>query len=120
MVAVEIRTPVYDEESGQITWRGRAIVRANGGDLDIYPDEQVIDKDLPLLDIATGKQIRGADNPEVWARNLPHAYRAGDLVAVVLIDTDSSEELKQSDSPSPPSIPVPPQPTCLRQTTLSA
>ncbi|HEX7299434.1 MAG TPA: hypothetical protein VF257_10525 [Solirubrobacteraceae bacterium] len=112
MVEVEIRSPVYDEEASQVEWRRRALVRAEGTDLVIYTDGEgvVLPDDLLVLDLASGAQLRQADDPENWARNLPHAYRNGDLVAVVLVDTDAA-----STRPAPergaavPSIPAPPE-----------
>ncbi len=122
MVVVEIQTPVYDEESGVIRWTGCAIVRAEGKDLDIYPylKASVIDRDVPVVDMATGKQLRGDDNPEVWARNLPYAFRAGDLVATVVIDTDSPEHpARNVTDPTEPIVPDPPAFTRLRDASAS-
>jgi hypothetical protein len=113
MVAVEIRTPVYDEESNEVTWHGRAIVRADGTALDIYGDSDVIDQDVSVVDIGTGKPIRGTDDPEAWARSLPCAYRSGDLIAVVLLDTDPpvrSNEDGAGRGREIPTVPAPPRP----------
>jgi hypothetical protein len=123
MVAVEIRTPVYDEESNEVTWRGRAIVRAQGATLDIYGDPEVVDQHLSVVDIATGTPIRGMDDPEAWARSLPCAYRAGDLIAVVLLDTDPPELPSRADGESErdiPSIPAPPQRASLAGRAMAA
>lgn len=114
MVEVEIRTPVYDEEAAQITWRRRALVRAEGDDLVIYANQHegvVLPDDLLVLDLDTGTQLRQTDDPERWARNLPHAYRNGDLVAVVLVDTDApSGHATQRGDSTAPTIPAPPEP----------
>jgi hypothetical protein len=113
MVEVEIRTPVYDEEEGHITWRRRALVRAEGDDLVIYTDGDgvVLPEDLLVVDLATGARLRPADDPERWVRGLPHTYRNGDLVAVVLLDTDEPQtEAAVESSRTTPSIPVPPEP----------
>ncbi len=110
MVEVEIRSPVYDTESGSITWRGRAIVRADGGNLEIHPVDLPVDLNLVVVDLASGRQISGHDDPELWARNLPQAFRSGDLVAAVLQDTDPPAEPWMPDDRRPPVIPAPPRP----------
>jgi hypothetical protein len=113
MVEVEIRSPVYDEEASQIKWRRRALVRAEGSDLVIYTDGEgiVLPDDMPVLDLETGAQLRQGDDPERWARNLPHAYRNGDLVAVVLMDSDApSAQAAPRRGGTAPSIPAPPEP----------
>ena len=88
MVEVEIRSPVYDEEEGRIAWRALALVRADGDELSIYQEKPVIDVAMRVLDVATGKSVSAADEPKAWVRSLPFAYRAGDLVAVLLVDSD--------------------------------
>jgi hypothetical protein len=110
MVEVEIRIPVYDEEAGQIKWRRRALVWAEGDDLVIYTHGVVLPDDLLVLDLDTGAQLRQRDDPEKWARNLPHAYRNGDLVAVVLVDTDGPPpRATQQSAATAPTIPAPPE-----------
>ncbi len=112
MVAVEIRTPVYDEESNKVTWHGRAIVRAEGETLDIYGDHEVIDAGISIVDPQTGRSIRGMEDPEAWARSLPCAYRSGDLIAVVLVDTDPPEHAAPDAARTQrevPTIPAPPR-----------
>jgi hypothetical protein len=112
MVEVEIRTPVYDEEASQITWRRRALVRAEGNDLVIYTDGEgvVLPDNMLVLDLETGEQLRQADDPERWARNLPHAYRNGDLVAVVLADTEPAPaHARPNTATTVPTIPAPPE-----------
>jgi hypothetical protein len=100
MVVVEIRAPVYDEESSQVEWRLRAIVKAEDAHLEISGNPTVLgDDSLTVVDVETGKQLVRSDDPEAWTRNLPHAYRAGDLVAHVVIDTDPPE---MSVEPGPP------------------
>lgn len=90
MVEVEIRAPVFDEETGEFTWQTRAVVHARGGalDIDLHGTDPVISRDMVVLDVARGGPVTASDDPERWARNLPHSYRAGDLVAVVVCDDD--------------------------------
>jgi hypothetical protein len=114
MVVVEICAPIYDEESNQIESRMRALVKAEGEDLEITGDANVLgDQLFAVVDIQTGKQLTSNDDPEAWARNLPYAYRSGDLVARVVIDTDGPKTptVPASGAPSRrdlPTIPAPP------------
>lgn len=109
MVEVEIRSPAYDEEAGRIEWRRRALVRAEGGDLAIYQsgDGIVVREDMSVVDVATGAQVTASDDPETWARNLPYAYRAGDLVAAVILDS-AGTPVAETDVRALPTVPTPP------------
>ncbi len=101
MVAVEIRGPVYDEESGHVDWRVYSMIKADEDGIEILFSEDMLldDHDLKVVDCRTGKQLSKDDDPEGWARNLPYAFRAGDLVAVVSFDSDPQAE---QNSPEPP------------------
>lgn len=122
MVVVEIRAPVYDEESSQVEWRLRALVKAEGAQLEITGDRTVLGNDnLSVVDIQTGRRLSRDDDPEVWARNLPHAYRSGDLVAHVAIDTNPPAILIEPKDPRDlPTIPAPPPATDRTVTTRNA
>jgi hypothetical protein len=121
MVVVEIRTPIYNEESSQIEWQPRTIVRADGSDLTFIGEQGVVSEDVAILDAATGRSLHGFDDPETWARNLPSAYRSGDLVAVVLVDTDPPGELAEiKPDHDLPTVPSSSQSSTERATTLSA
>jgi hypothetical protein len=110
MVFVEVRSPYFNEEEGRTDWRTLAFVRADGDQIDVHGnDTNVVDLTMPVLDIATGAELSAADSPERWARNLPHAYRAGDLVAVVVHDSEPPVlDDAADDEPELPSIPAPP------------
>lgn len=110
MVVVEIRSPVYDEESSQVEWRLHALVKAEGAQLEITGNPMVLgDQNLTVVDVRTGKRLSRDDDPEVWARNLPYAYRAGDLVAHVVVDTDAPEIPVEPLTPRDlPVVPTPP------------
>jgi hypothetical protein len=119
VVEVEIRSPVYNEESGEVEWPARALVRADGGDLMIYGDQQLVPRGLSVVDVATRRRVTGDEDPEVWARNLPHAYRAGDIVAAVLIDTSAEAATPPEEAQvDPPTIPAPPAAVREREATL--
>ncbi len=87
MVLVEIQSPVYDEEAGNARRLWRATVKAYGDRLEIHGEEELVaGGDLPVVDPSTGEQLHSRDDPELWARCLPYAFRAGDLIAVVIHD----------------------------------
>lgn len=100
MVVVELRAPVYDEEAGEIVWRSRAIVRAHRDGLQVMGEEMLLgDETMTVIDLASGRRLSRADDPEGFTRNLPYAYRSGDLVAVVVIDSDSREPPPAGEDP---------------------
>jgi hypothetical protein len=107
MVAVEIRTAVYDEENARIEWRALALVRADGKQLTIYGEkaDDLIDGDVRVVSVQSGKPITAADGPEEWARSLPYAYRSGDIVAAVVHDDAPVRREAPSDHGHLPTIP---------------
>jgi len=110
MVEVEIRSPVADGDSGEVKWIVCATVRADGPDLVCDDPSGVLDPELPILDVATGRQVHG-DEAETWARNLPHAFRAGDLVAIVVSDSDPPSAQADPVERAAPVVPTPPSVT---------
>jgi len=110
MVAVEIRSPIYNEESGQVEWRGLAWIKADGDKVEVFGERMLVHAyDLKVVDVETGKQLSIDRDAEAWARNLPYAFRGGDLVAEVVIDSDPPQE---AETPAPqgqlPTIPAAP------------
>jgi hypothetical protein len=109
MVEIEIRTPIYNEESGEIEMHALAVVRADGDSLTAVGDKSVVRSDS-VVSVTTGKPLYPQDDPEEWARSLPDAYRSGDLVAVVIQD-DNPPKLDEPAALGPePAIPEPPLP----------
>lgn len=109
MVKVEIRTPTYNEESQAIESVLLAIVEADGSRLEIEGDKSCVPLD-PVVSATTGRRLDASSEPEEWARNLPGAYRAGDLIAVIRHDDAPPEQEIPDDSESEPAIPDPPTP----------
>ena len=106
MVEVEILAPTYNEESQTVAWQGVALVRAVASDVTIYGDQSVL-QPIRVMSITHGKSIDIDEDAEEWARSLPDAYRAGDLVAVVLHD-DSPPVVEDDGDIVEPHIPDPP------------
>lgn len=113
MVLVEIESPVYDEEAGGARRIWRATVKADGDQLVFRGEEELVaGGDLPVVDPSSGDALTGREDPEVWARSLPYAFRAGDLMAVVVHD-DSPILMPQSATVTPqetPDVPMTPVP----------
>lgn len=109
MVLVEIQSPVYDEEAGSARLIWRATVKAYGDRLEIHGEEELLaGGELPVVDPSTGEQLSGADDPEPWARSLPYAFRAGDLMAIIIHD-DSPVHRPAPDTVTPqetPNVPM--------------
>ena len=108
MVIVEILAPIYDEESGQVEWHKRALVMADGGELSIYGDAELLgDETMTVVEPSSRRKIGRTDDPEEWARNLPHAFRAGDLVAVI---RDGDSAVSSAEAEPPRDLPIVPEP----------
>lgn len=98
MVEFEMRAPVPDKAGHEIEWRTLTRVRIEGEHVDVEGDERIVDFSVPVTSLRTGEQLIFEDNKEEWARNLPDAYRSGDLVVVILGDDDP---LTPADIPEP-------------------
>ena len=92
MVEVELRTPHYDPSTRSVEWHMVATIR-----VDVRDEIGVLDFHVPVVSLRSGEQVRFEDDPEEWARNLVTAYRAPDLVAVVVSDDDAvrTDELRR-------------------------
>jgi hypothetical protein len=85
MIGVEIRTPRFNEESQEIEWHSLAHVWAENHEIKLGGDESVVHWG-PVMSPSLGRSVHPSEDPEEWTRSLPHAYRGGDLVAVLLRD----------------------------------
>lgn len=109
MVVAEVRTPFFNEERGQVDWRLLALVRAQGDELHVEAvSPEVFDVEMAVLDLATGRTLVARDDPEVWTRNLPYAFRAGDIVVNIITDSNPVEAVTEAPVPDEdlPTIPV--------------
>ena len=94
MVEVELRTPHYDPGRQSVEWHTVATIR-----VDIRDEAGLFDFHVPVVSLRSGEQVRFEDDPEEWARSLVTAYRAPDLVAVVVSDDHAvgADELPYPD-----------------------
>jgi hypothetical protein len=64
-----------------------ATVRVGGTHFEIVGDQNSAGvRDIEVLDVASGQSVTFDADPERWARNLPQAFRSGDLVCEVVDD----------------------------------
>lgn len=88
MVEVELR------RSGPVGVQVAATLRVEGHHCDAAGDLRLLDFTLPvpdrraLLERGQHRQLHFHSRPEEWARNLEAVYRAGQLMAVTVNDTD--------------------------------
>lgn len=108
MVEVEIRTPTFNEEEQQIGSEGIALVRVVDGEITLYGEESSVPI-APVMSLTLQRSVDPADDPEEWARNLPYAYRSGDLEAVLLRD-DAPPVFEDEEVDDEPAVPDPPMP----------
>lgn len=84
---IEIRFSAPHSENGRIEWELVALLRVDGTQLTIDGDQDFADAcDIEVLDIDSGQTVTFDADPERWARNLPYAFRSGDLVCEIAHD----------------------------------
>jgi len=92
MIEIDLRVPDHDGR-----YETAASLRVDGGQTRITGRAELFDTRVPVLDRRSGRPVRFDEDPEAWARNLDTTYRAGDLVPVVVHDSD----------PNPPPLRAP-------------
>jgi hypothetical protein len=67
---------------------GRGDLRIDGTRVEIEGDPDFAEvRDIEVLDVESGQTVTFDRDPERWARNLPQAFRSGDLVCEVITDS---------------------------------
>lgn len=107
MIEVQIRTPRFDKDLQAIEWETLARICVENGDVTVGGDEMVVHMGC-VASPSLGKSVHPGDDPQEWARNLPYAYRGGDLVAAVVQDHEAPIVDPVADEGiGEPEIPVP-------------
>jgi hypothetical protein len=76
---------------GELEWDRVAVVRVDGTQFDVDGDQDFAEvRDIEVLDVSTGQSVTFDADPERWARNLPQAFRSGDLVCELFDDAEPS------------------------------
>lgn len=87
---IEIQFTVPNRNHGDLEWDVVATLRVDGVHLELDGDQDFAEvRDIEVLDVETGQSVTFDADPERWARNLPQAFRSGDLVCRVSFDSMS-------------------------------
>jgi hypothetical protein len=68
-----------------------ATVILKDGKVQIEGDERYFDISVPVVEPETGRQLTYENDGELWAKNLPNAYRAGDINVSVAFPVKQDE-----------------------------
>jgi len=107
MVETEIRVSRVNAETCEIEWDALAWVRAENDKIEMIGDDSLVQRG-PVVSLALRRSVHAREEPEEWTRSLPHAYRGGDLVAVVIHDDHPSGLPDGASDLAEPAIPEPP------------
>jgi hypothetical protein len=87
---IELQFTVPNRNHGELEWEVVATLRVDGPQLEVEGDRCFAEvRDIEVLDVETGQSLTFDADPERWARNLPQAFRSGDLVCRVTADSTS-------------------------------
>jgi hypothetical protein len=87
---IELQLTVPNRHNGDLEWDVVATLRVDGPRLEVEGDQSFADvRDIEVLDVETGQSVTFDADPERSARNLPQAFRSGDLVCRVTVDSTS-------------------------------
>jgi len=85
---IEITFTAPHRRHGVVEWEVVAVLHIEGTHLEVEGDQDFAEvRDIELLDVDTGQTVTFDADPERWARNLPQAFRSGDLVCNVTGDS---------------------------------
>lgn len=94
---IEIQFAVPKRHHGNLEWDVVATLHADGPHLEVEGDQSFAEvRDIEVLDVETGKSLTFDAAPERWARNLPQAFRSGDLVCRVSADSTSETAAREA------------------------
>jgi hypothetical protein len=94
---IEIRFKTPRRRQGVLEWDHVAVVRVDGTHFEIEGDQDFGEiRDIEVLDVATGQSVTFDADPERWARNLPQAFRSGDLVCEVFDDSAPNTSAREA------------------------
>ena len=88
---IEIQFSVPERANGEVEWHVVAVLCIDGTHLEIQGDRDFAEvRDIEVLDDETGQSVTFDADPERWARNLPQAFRSGDLVCELVGEGERS------------------------------
>jgi hypothetical protein len=90
---IELQFTVPNRHHGDLEWDVVATLRVDGPHMKVEGDQSFAEvRDIEVLDVETGQAVTFDADPEHWARNLPQAFRSGDLVCRVTVDSRSETD----------------------------
>jgi len=85
---IELQFSVPSRVDGELQWQVGASLHIEGTHMEVHGDQDFAEvRDVAVLDVETGQSITFDADPERWARNLPQAFRSGDLVCEIVGDS---------------------------------
>jgi hypothetical protein len=90
-VMIEISFSVLRRQVGELEWERVAVLHVDGTHVEVEGDQDFGEvRDIEVFDVESGQSVTFDADPERWARNLPNAFRSGDLVCEVTHDAAST------------------------------
>lgn len=104
MVEVHLLKPGLTD--GELRERLVAAIRVDGWDFKLLSgsEEWGEIREIEIYDPEVGDVVSFAGDPERWARNLPHVFRAGDLYARVINANEAGIEARQEEEALSPAL----------------
>jgi hypothetical protein len=94
---IEITFTAPHRRHGVVEWEVVAVLHIEGTHLEVEGDQDFAEvRDIELLDEDTGQTVTFDADPSRWARNLPQAFRSGDLVCRVTADPASHATAREA------------------------
>ncbi len=94
---IELRFMTPRRRGDELDWDVVAIVRVDGTHFELEGDQDFAEiRDIEVLDVASGQSVSFDADPERWARNLPQAFRSGDLVCEVVGDSAADTSAREA------------------------
>jgi hypothetical protein len=95
MIGVQFTVP--NRHQGDLEWDVVATLHIDGPHLEVEGDQGFAEvRDIEVLDVDTGRSLTFDADLERWARNLPQAFRSGDLVCRVTVDSTSETPAREA------------------------
>ena len=87
---IEISFHAPRRHGAELEWDQIAVVRVDGMHFEVDGDQDFAEvRDIEVLDVESGQSVTYDADPDRWARNLPYAFRSGDLVCEIVGDESS-------------------------------
>jgi hypothetical protein len=96
---IEIQFSTLRRHDGEPEWDHVATIRVDGVQFELVGDEAFAEvRDIEVLDVESGQSVTYDAHPERWARNLPQAFRSGDLRCEIAYDSAADSTAREPDA----------------------